>query len=161
MEVINSHLNAYGKLIDSQSPLFHEFSKIKVFDYEAIFMTLEKADDPKIQPRFEDVPLKLPAVKYIYDPTGKLSCLIWSWSAILFLWMKQIWHDEYFGIGQLSDTILLIYECARGCAQVRADIFKIIFISAARSCAQNILFSARSVCAGCAQLLCVRAASFY
>ena len=76
MEVINSHLNAYGKPIDSQSPLFHEFSKIKVFDYEALFMTLEKANDPKFQPRFENVPLKLPVVKYIYDPSEKLSCLL-------------------------------------------------------------------------------------
>ena len=76
MEVINSHLNAYGKLIESQSPQLHEFSKVKVFDYEAIFMTLENSKDDRKQPRFEGVPMKLPIVKYLYDPDEKLTSLI-------------------------------------------------------------------------------------
>ena len=66
MEVVNSSLNAYGKLIDSQAPHFHEYSKIKVFDYEAIFLTLQNATDPKIEPYFETPTFKLPVVKSIY-----------------------------------------------------------------------------------------------
>ena len=65
MEVVNSALNAYGKLIDSQAPHLHEYSKMKVFDYEAIFLTLDNATDPNIEPSFESPTFKLPVVKYI------------------------------------------------------------------------------------------------
>ena len=54
----------------------HEFSKIKVFDYEAIFQTLVKAKEATLNMRFEDTKMKFPVLKYILDESNKLSTLI-------------------------------------------------------------------------------------
>ena len=72
METINSSLNAYGKLIQSQTPKLHEFSKVKPFDYQAIFLTLKNANNEKVNPRFVNVPFKLPVLSFIEDPHEKL-----------------------------------------------------------------------------------------
>ena len=75
METINSSLNAYGKLIQSQTPSLHEMSKIKIFDYQAIFLTLRNAKKPNVNPRFIDIEMKLPVLKYVKDPSNKFANL--------------------------------------------------------------------------------------
>ena len=73
METINASLNAYGKLIQSQTASLHEMSKIKIFDYQAIFLTLRNADKTEINPRFIGTTFKLPVLKYLKDPQKKFN----------------------------------------------------------------------------------------
>ena len=77
IETINSSINPYGVLLQAQGSTLHEYSKIVVFDYQAIFLNLkQRREELALDSRFVDCPFKLPALLNIKDEHGVFSELM-------------------------------------------------------------------------------------
>ena len=105
-------------------------SKIKIFDYQAIFLTLRNADKTEINPRFIGTTFKLPVLKYLKDPQKKFNGMFWDF------WIDHVHNQEFQCISICLYFFFNLIKCicARICAHVSADIF--IFYTSARICAQ-------------------------
>ena len=75
MEMVNSEIGPFGKVLKRQKPINHESTKIKILDYFTIFRTLNQAKNTNYNPRWGEVPFTLPVLDYLEDEDDFFSTL--------------------------------------------------------------------------------------